>query len=281
MGAGLGSCYYQLAGKRRRLALENLRLSLGDQLTAEEIRRVAKASFANHGRGLAELFRFPLLDSTGLLALFQIDGEEHLQEALAQGKGVMLLGAHLGNFDLGAPLLAAMGYPMALISKVPTVRAASRWWMGSRERKGLRIFAGEGILKDTLRFLRQGGVVAFVLDQNAVHKSGVFVPFFGRPASTLSTLAVLARRTGAPVVPAHTFREGQGHRLVIEPAFVARPNPDKEAEIFERTKSYVEWTEKVVRRHPEQWTWLHDRWKTQGVHPDAKQRAAHRRISEF
>ena len=153
MGAGLGTAFYHLIGRRRRMALENLRLALGDQLSPEEILRVAKESFANHGRGLAELFRFPLLDSEGLLALVQLEGLEHFQAAEAQGKGVLVLSAHLGNFDLMAPLMAAKGYPPALVSKLPAVRSASRWWLGTRENKGVRIFAGEGTLKDTLRYL--------------------------------------------------------------------------------------------------------------------------------
>ena len=270
MGAGLGTAFYHLIGRRRRMALENLRLALGDQLSPEEILRVAKESFANHGRGLAELFRFPLLDSEGLLALVQLEGLEHFQAAEAQGKGVLVLSAHLGNFDLMAPLLAAKGYPAALVSKLPAVRSASRWWLGTRENKGVRIFAGEGTLKDTLRCLREGGSVGFVLDQSAVHRDGLFVPFFGRPASTLSTLAVLARRTGSPIIPIHIFREGGGHRMIIEPPLNAQPQPDKEADILERTKSYARWTEKVIRRHPEQWTWLHNRWKTKPL-KDPKQ----------
>ena len=270
MGAGLGSAFYHLVGRRRRLALENLRLSLGDQLSPEEIVRVAKESFANHGRGLAELLRFPVLDSAALLAMVQLEGIEHFQTALSQGRGVLALGAHLGNFDIVATVMAAKGYPSAVLSKLPSVRSASRWWLETRENKGVRIFAGEGTLKDTLRFLREGGSVGFVLDQSAVHRDGVFVPFFGRPACTLSTLAVLARRTGSPIIPMHTFREGEGHRIIIEPPLIAEPNPDKETDILERTKSYVRWTETVIRRHPEQWTWLHNRWKTKPL-KDPKQ----------
>ena len=111
MGAGLGSAFYHLVGRRRRLALENLRLSLGDQLSPEEIVRVAKESFANHGRGLAELLRFPVLDSAALLAMVQLEGIEHFQTALSQGRGVLALGAHLGNFDIVATVMAAKGYP--------------------------------------------------------------------------------------------------------------------------------------------------------------------------
>jgi KDO2-lipid IV(A) lauroyltransferase len=121
---------------------------------------------------------------------------------------------------------------------------------------------GRGTVKESLRYLKNGGLVAFALDQNARRKEGVFVPFFGREACTITSLALLARRTGAPVIPLYIYRDGDVHRIVVEKAILHDSVADTEADIIERTRVYMQWTEKVVRLHPQQWTWLHDRWKT-------------------
>ena len=117
-------------------------------------------------------------------------------------------------------------------------------------------------MKQILRHLKDGGIVGFVLDQNAIPGDGVFVPFFGRDASTLSSLAVLARRTGIPVIPVHMFREGLRHRIVVDPPFNVKTIQDRDEDVLERTRQYAAWTERVIRQHPDQWMWLHNRWKT-------------------
>jgi len=110
--------------------------------------------------------------------------------------------------------------------------------------------------------LKNGGIVGCVLDQNARRKEGVFVPFFGRQASTITNLALLARRTGAPVVPLYTYRDGDIHRIVIEKPMLHDKLDDAEEDVLERTAAYTQWIEKVVRLYPQQWTWLHNRWRT-------------------
>ena len=104
--------------------------------------------------------------------------------------------------------------------------------------------------------------MAFVMDQNARLTEGVFVPFFGKQACTLTSLAILARRTGSPVLPVYSYRTGGGHHIVIEEPLRHDPLPDTGEDTVERTRAYTQWVEKVVRQHPDQWTWLHDRWRT-------------------
>lgn len=262
LGRMIGRLAYYVASRRRRLALDNLRMSLGESLSQEEIRKTAMASFEFLGMNILEFFNLPRLKPEGIKHLTSVEGEENLIEALAMGKGGLVLTAHLGSWDMLGAGLAARGYPVALITKVSRSEALNRIWMGYREKAGIKLFMGRGTMKESLRQLKNGGMVGLVLDQNARLTEGIFVPFFGREACTLTNFALLARRTGAPVIPIHVYREGNIHRIVIEKAMLHDTIAAAEADILERTRIYMQWTEKVIRLHPQQWTWLHDRWKT-------------------
>ncbi len=261
LGRMIGKLAYYLAPKRRRLALDNLRMSLGGTLSGEEIRNTALASFEFLGMNILEFFNLPRLKPEEIKGLTSVEGEENLIEALAWGKGGLVLTAHLGSWDMLGAGLAARGYPVALVTKVSRSEALNRIWMDYRQKAGIKLFMGRGTMKESLRHLKNGGMVGLVQDQNARLTEGVFVPFFGREACTLTNLALLARRTGAPVIPLYTYREGNIHRIVIEKAMLHDNLADTNTDLIERTRIYTQWTEKVIRLHPQQWIWLHDRWK--------------------
>ena len=262
LGRGIGGLAYFLATRRRRLALENLSMALGASLSEREIKNTALASFQFLGMNIADFFYLPGLTREGIGHLTTLEGEENLIDALNMGKGGLILSSHLGSWDMLSAGLVLRGYPAALITKVSRSEALNRIWMGYRQKMGLKLFMGRGTMKESLKHLKSGGIVAFVLDQNARRREGVFVPFFGREACTITSLALLARRTGAPVIPLYIYRDGDVHRIVVEKAFLHENLDDAEADLLERTRIYTQWTEKVVRLHPQQWTWLHDRWKT-------------------
>ncbi len=261
LGRALGLLGYLLAGRRRRLALDNLRIAFPD-LSARARRRLARSSFAHLGMNVVEFFSLPRLTREGAARLMPFEGEEHMDRARALGRGVLMLSTHLGSWDLLSAALVLRGYRLALVSKVSRSRAVNRVWMGYRARAGIRVLTGRNLMRGILSSLRGGGMVGFVLDQNAIRADGVFVPFFGRSACTLSALAVIAARTGAPVVPVHTYRDGGRHRAMFHPPIEVPGAPAGEEGITARTAAYTRWTEQVIRRHPGQWTWLHDRWKT-------------------
>ncbi|MDF1526229.1 MAG: lysophospholipid acyltransferase family protein [bacterium] len=262
LGRVVGSMAYYLAPRRRNLALENLTMALGESLSEKEIRTTALASFRFLGMNILEFFNLSRATPEEMKRLTSVEGEEHLIEALASGKGALILTAHLGSWDMLGAGLAARGYPVALITKVSRSEAVNRIWMGYREKAGIKLFMGRGTMKESLRHLKNGGMVGLVQDQNARRREGVFVPFFGREACTITSLALLARRTGAPVVPLYSYRDGNIHRIVIEKIMLHDNIADTDTDLLERTRSYTQWTEKIVRLHPQQWTWLHDRWKT-------------------
>jgi KDO2-lipid IV(A) lauroyltransferase len=262
IGRKLGSLAYILGYRRRRLAMRNLEMALGDKFGPGDLREIAKSSFEHLGMNLAEFFKFPQLSQGLISQITTFAGQEYLEEALRGGRGVFLLSAHIGNWDLLGIALALRGYPVALITKLSKSEAVNRIWMKYRADRGIKVLWGRGIMKESLNHLREGGIVGFVLDQNARRSEGVFVPFFGKEACTLTSLALLARRTGAPVIPLHIYRSGEEHHVVIEQPLSYKAHPDQDIDIIERTKVYAAWTEKVIRQHPDQWTWLHNRWKT-------------------
>ncbi|UCF88200.1 MAG: lysophospholipid acyltransferase family protein [bacterium] len=263
LGKGMGWIFYYLAYKRRRLALRNLEMAFGDEMDKDKIRSVARRSFQFLTMNVTEFFLFPRLNRDLISRYVTIEGEEHFKEALDQGKGVLTLSGHFGSWDFLSAILVLKGYDFAHISKVPRSEAVSRLWLKYRTEVGIKVFSGRGTMKMSLRHLANNGVLGMVTDQNTRRTEGVFVPFFGRPACTLPSLALLARRTGAPVIPVYSHRTANGHHVVFEAPLFQEPLSDRDHDLVERTRVFTEWTEKVVRSNPEQWIWLHDRWKTQ------------------
>ncbi len=262
LGRLLGILAYHLARGRRKTACRNLENAYGEEKSSGERRRIARKSFEHLGMNLAEFFVLSSLDRERLEDMVSFTGEDILKRALDKGRGVLILSAHLGNWELIGVALALKGYPVAVITKFSRSKAVDRWWMDYREKVGIRILKGRGLLKDGVGHLAEGGILGFVLDQNARRREGVFVPFFGREACTLKSLALLSRRTGAPVVPVFICRHGKHHRVVFEEPIYQEASGDVEEDVVRWTGVYTAWTERVVRLHPEQWTWLHERWKT-------------------
>ena len=262
LGKITGRSLYYVTPGRRNLSLDNIRQAFAGEFDEKKIRETALNSFGSLGMNVAEFFRLPDLTLEDVERYTSIKGEDNLAEAMASGNGVLVLSSHLGSWDMLSAGLALRGYPLSLITKVSKSAALNRIWMGYRRQLGMELLMGRGTMKECLRDLKKGRMVGFALDQNARRSEGVFIPFFGREACTITSLALMARRTGVPVLPIYIYREGDMHRIVIDEPIIHDNIKDAETDIFERTRAYVEWTEKVIREHPEQWTWLHDRWKT-------------------
>jgi len=262
LGRCIGWVLYFLAFRRRKLALKNLEIAFEGEKDGRQLRKIAHRSFQFLVMNVTEFFQYSSLTWDSVSHYVSIEGEEYLKEALDEGKGVFILSGHFGSWDSLGAILVLRGYDFAHISKVPRSEAVSRFWLRYRSDLGIKVFSGRGTMKLALRHLRDNGVLGLITDQNARRSEGVFVPFFGRQACTLPSLALLARRTGSPVIPVYSYRTDKGHHVVVEKPLSFEPITDRDEDLLERTKFFTEWTEKVVRLHPEQWIWLHDRWKT-------------------
>jgi KDO2-lipid IV(A) lauroyltransferase len=264
LGAGrrLGDLVQLALPGRRRVAFANVAIAFPD-LPAPARRRLARRAWQHLGMTLVELARFLDRPLDATLAELTLDGLEHIRAVMAEHGRALVLTAHLGNWEYLTASHRLMGYPLAIVvrpldSPMLDVLAAT-----IRRKTGAELIDKRGALRPVLQALRRGGLVGILLDQNATRREGVFVPFFGRAASTSRSLALLALRTGTPIVPIFIRREGPGrHRVVIEPPLPLPAANDLEAAIVELTARCTATIEAAVRQTPEQWLWSHDRWRT-------------------
>ncbi len=260
-GRGLGWVFGNVIRYHRRDAREALRRSL-PELTGARRRKILAQMYAGQGMLVVEILRQAAYPGEEVAGRIDVEGKEHLEGALARGKGVLVLTAHVGNWDLLGMIARRFGYPLTIIAKDIKNSALNAFIIETREKSGVRVVSARRSYRACLSALRKNELVGFVLDQNMIAAEGVFVDFFGRPACTTPGLAFMAAHSGAPVVPVFMIRRPSGgHVVKILPAL--DPPPDREEATLRRaTQEYTRIIEEIIRRHPEQWIWIHRRWRT-------------------
>ena len=265
LGAVGGRLICTIDGRHRRLVREQLHTAFPDW-PIEKVRRMAWQCYEHFGRSAAEFARLGRADRTTILDGVTVEGREHLDRALARKRGVLFLTAHLGNWELMAIVCTLLGYRL-----YPVARPLDNPWLNGlvdriRSRHGSTVISkkDESAPRDLIQALRDGDCVGILLDQNMSTRNGVFVTFFGRPACTAKGLALIARRTGAPVVPAFIVREEDGrHHIKILPPVEFSHGQNVQEDVITNTARCTAVIERMVRRYPDQWLWMHRRWKTQ------------------
>lgn len=260
IGDLVGLIWFDVLRIRRQVALDNVAIAFPDK-SPEERLRIARLSLCHMGRTLLDFAVFPFLRRETIDRHYRIEGREHVDKALAEGKGVFLLTLHLGNGDFAVAILSLLGWPMNLISKEFKSRWLNDLWFGMRQRHGTKFIAPEKSSFEILRCLRRNEVVVFVLDQFMGPPVGVRTRFFGKETGTAAGLALLASRTGTPVVPCYTFRQPDGYQVAVFEEPIQLDDGPSAKDITVMTQRYTDKLEAIVRRHPEQWMWIHRRWK--------------------
>ena len=254
---------YRLAGRQRRVALRNLRLAL-PELSEGDHQRIVRDVFRNLGRLLVEFSHLPRLTPENIRGLVHVDGLDNYLEALGRGKGTLFLTAHLGAWELGPYAHAVYGYPVNFLTRPidnPLVEdLVTRIRTGSGNRPIKRTHA----VRDVLKALRNNEAVGILIDQNTMRGECVFADFFGIPAATTPGLATFALRTGATVLPAFVRwnPEGKHHILRFERPVELVASGNREQDVLVNTRLFNSILERLVREAPEQWLWIHQRWKT-------------------
>ena len=261
-GAGLGRAAYWLLPGRRRVALDNLALVFGDTLSPAARATVARESFQHLGITAVECCRLFFGPAERLLGRVRARGAEHIGQAMARGRGVFFLTAHFGNWELLAATHGLAGFGLSVVVRPLDNPYLDALIAQARQRSGLRAISKREAVQGVRAALARGESIGILLDQDA-GREGVFVPFLGHAASTSRSLAVLALKTRAPVVPAfiHRLHDG-GHELVVEPEIPLVITGDLDHDIVVNTARFTEAIERQVRTHPEQWFWVHRRWKS-------------------
>lgn len=267
IGAVLGQLVMLLDSKHQNIAHTNLTHAFGGEKTSAEIRLLAEKVFENLGKILFEIGWALRLEQTQFERYFEIVGLSNLQAAFAKGKGVLALTAHIGNWELLTNVAAMTGYPLSIVVRPLDFGPLERFFRMFRTRFGGELIPTRKSMRMVLRRLQRQHMVAMLLDQNVDWYDGVFVNFFGKLACTNKGMASLALKTETPVIPVFLVRDALGFRAEFGPEIPLVKTGDKARDIEENTQQYNDIIESFIRRYPDQWFWVHQRWKTRPYKP--------------
>jgi KDO2-lipid IV(A) lauroyltransferase len=262
-GACFASAAYAVRAPLRRAAMFNLRLAFPDWSDARR-KQVIRGMIRQVGWMAGEFSQFPKYTRENIERIVVVDGFENFDAARRRGKGVLFLTGHMSAWELSSFAHALYGYPLHFLVRPIANRRVDALINGYRCRSGNRPIEKNRAARETLRVLGEGGTVGILADHNTTLDEGVFVNFFGIPASTTSGLARIALRTDAAVVPGFlSWDEGRRkYRLRFEPAVELARTGNEEADAIESTARFTRAIEDYIRAHPDQWLWVHKRWKT-------------------
>ena len=263
----LGRVWFVADKRHRKVAIGNLTHVFGAEKTAADIRRLARRVFGNLVLVIFEIGWMLHLEERDLSRYFRIHGLHHLRAAHRKGRGVLVLTGHVGSWELLAMCVAMLGYPISAIYRPLDFKPLDMFFKTIRGRFGATLYAKKKAMRPVLRGLNKGELVGILLDQNTGVQAGVFVDFFGRPACTNKGLALIALHTKAPVVPVFLIRESGGYLVEIGPEVPLMNTGHKENDVAANTRQYNRVLEDIVLRYPDQWFWVHRRWKTQITDP--------------
>ncbi len=241
----------------RRVALKNLQIAL-PELGPAVRRRILAGMYRSLARSLVLFARLPSLDRRSVGRWIRMEGYEHVEAALRRGKGVLFATAHLGNWELSAVAFALLSRPMYVVVRPLDNPKLDALVAARRRLGGNRLIEKKDFARSILKALAANQAVGILVDQNSTPEEGVFVEFFGIPACAGTGLVRLAARSGAAVIPGFALWSDQEQRYVLR----FEPPVEITGDVREDTQRLQKRLEAVIRRHPEQWLWIHRRWKT-------------------
>ena len=263
IGITFGLTIYAVHGRLRRVCLRNLTLAF-PQMPARERSRIVRREFISLGRQLAEVCLFPRYTRENVSRVVVYEGFENFERAYARGKGVLFLTGHIGAWELSAFAHSLQGHPLSIVMRSLDNPYVDGLLQRYRTMHGNRTVDKDDFVRGLLSAMHAGETVGILMDTNMTPPQGVFVDFFGIPACTASGLARIALRTDAAVVPGFTVWDSRLRKYILrfDPAVELIRSGDNEADIVANTAKFTRVIEDVIRRYPDQWLWVHRRWKT-------------------
>jgi KDO2-lipid IV(A) lauroyltransferase len=254
---------YTLHGRLRRVGLRNLELAF-PELSSKSRKAELRGVFRSLGRQLVEFCRMTGYTHENTRNWIRTEGLDHYLAAKARGKGVLIVTGHMGAWELSSFYHSLMGYPMSMIARPLDNRPLDAFVNGIRCLHGNRVLPKDDFARGLLAAMRKGETVGILMDTNMTPPQGVFVNFFGKQACTASGVARVALKTGAAVLPGFMVWEEAEHRYVLHfgPQLAFERTADEEADIVAATQMCTSAIETWIRRYPDQWLWIHRRWKT-------------------
>ena len=257
----LGRILFSVVKKHRRIAIDNLTYAFGHEKPPEEIEKIARQVFINLVKVVFEVGWSLHLKESQFAEHFKIDGYHHIKKAYEKGKGVLVLTAHFGNWELLTVIGAIIKFPINIVVRPLDFKPLDHFILNLRTRFGGKIIPKERSIHAIIRSLNRGEIVVLLMDQNVDWYEGVFVDFMGHRACTSKGLALLALKTGGPVGSVFMIREKSGFRAEFGPEIVTVKTGDRQRDIETNTQEYNRVIENFIRRCPDQWFWVHQRWK--------------------
>jgi len=263
IGEMAGTVWFYLDPRHRMITLANLERAFGREMSKAQRIALARRAYRTLGRVLMECLFLPSLTAEAIQDYVSISGLSHFHEAETGGKGVLILTAHFGNWELMALAFNLYGLPSSVVARPLDNPYLDRLVENLRTQYGNQVIAKKGAVKEIMKCLAQKGRVGILIDQNVSTREGVFVDFFHTPASTTPVLAALSQKTGAPVVPVFIVPRMEGSGYVIE---IGKPlnlvnTGEKEKDLIMNTAHFTLIIEEYVRKYPHCWFWMHQRWK--------------------
>jgi KDO2-lipid IV(A) lauroyltransferase len=263
VGAAIGALAFHLLGRLRKTGFRNLQLAYPDLSTTEQT-KLLRGVYRNLGYQLAEFCQMSRYTAKRASELIRYEGLEHYLAAREQGRGVLVLTGHLGAWELSSFFHSLSGYPMGMVIRRLDNPLVDRFVNHVRCLHGNRVIHKDDFARGLIASMRANETVGILMDTNMTPPQGVFVPFFGVEACTASGLARVAQKTGAAVLPGFLVWEESQRRYVLHfgPQVALAETGDPEQDALANTAQFTAILEAYIRRYPDQWLWMHRRWKT-------------------
>lgn len=277
VGEILGLLVFYLWGSRRRVAVENMEKAIGDgQLGMEDIKTqkhttyrlspiayycLTKETFKNLGRSFVEVIKIYYGLGKGIIDNVEIKGIDNYNKAKLKSRGIIFITGHCGNWELMAVTFGVKVDNVSVVARAQNNPYLNKLLEKIRAKYGNKVIYKKGALKEILSELKKNRAVGILMDQAVLKDEGYVIDFLGMPAWTTKMPALMARKTGAAIIPIFINREGDRHVIHIYPEVALSTEDDAEKAIIEDTKRFSEFIEEYIRRHPTEWLWIHKRWK--------------------
>jgi len=262
---GVGYLAYVFVAYQRNKILGNLKLAYGSTKSAKELHAIGCQVMGHMLRTGVDFLRFSKLSPDKVASFVDMrEAFSFCKDILQEGKGLIIMTAHLGNWELLAGIFCLQGFSGAVIGRRIYYEPYNRWIVGLRDSVRVRTIYQNQAVREVYKFLKSGGIIGLLPDQDRDSVRGIFVDFFGTPANTTVAPVKFSMSSGAPILPAFMVRmPGDRYKLLL--GDLIRPKieqGDRAASIRKYTEAWMKDFEKVIRQYPEQWGWMHDRWKT-------------------